>query len=538
MGFFDLWPHQDKAVRLIREAEAGGWNRVVLCLPTGGGKTRVIAELVRQWLAEGMKVVVYTNRKLLVEQLRKVLTAAGFDVGVRAAGHQDQRELPLQVSSIQTENARVFKRELGAWELHQADRYVIDECHLMTGEMAERVMDQHRDEGAFGLGTTATPVGLYPQWDKLIVAGTNSELRKCGALVRADQYSVGEPDLKHIKRVQVGEDLTEGQNRKAIMTPSILGEVLKHYHRLNPRQRPALLFAPGVGESIWFAEQFTANGIRAASIDGADIWLGNAGPVSGPPYGVLHKTTQAAREEVLDLHRAGEIKVICNRFVLREGVDMPWVEHMILATVFGSLATFLQSVGRGLRASPDTDKTHCIIQDHGGNWHRHGSANADRDWDLTMTPAMYSGLRLDQWKHPKPGEKPPPQPTVCPQCFRVIDGGKLMPGFTCPCGFYLDARRKSRPVIQVDGELAFVEGDVYLPQRTAYKPNTQTEWQKVYYRCKNAGMTFRQAEGLFYQLHHYFPPRTLPLMPKHERDWYRNVGDIKPQDLIPRPDAA
>jgi superfamily II DNA or RNA helicase len=47
-------------------------------------------------------------------------------------------------------------------------------------------------------------------------------------------------------------------------------------------------------------------------------------------------------------------------------VNWPWIEHLILAFVAGSLQTYLQIGGRGLRASPETGKTQVIIQDHGG----------------------------------------------------------------------------------------------------------------------------------------------------------------------------
>lgn len=515
-----MWPHQVRAYDEVRGAQLGGWSRVVLCIPTGGGKTRVICELVANWLAEGKKVVVYTNRKMLVDQLRRVMETAGFEFGIRAAGHQDQRELPLQISSIHTEVARVFHREMGAWELHHADAFIIDECHLMTGEYVEKIMDRHRDEGAFGLGTTATPIDLARLWDKLIQCGSTSELRKCGALVLADQFGVGEPDMRHIKRTKLGEDLTEAQNRKAIMTQSILGEVVKHYRRLNEEGKPALLFAPGVPESVWFAGELTYNGIRAASIDGADIWLD----------GKIYKTDAKARQAVMDESEAGAIKVVCNRFVLREGVDMPWIEHGIFACVFGSLQTFLQSGGRLLRASPKTGKTRAVVQDHGGNWHRHGSLNADRDWDLCMTAAMAAGMRIDKWVHPKRGERAEAQPTVCPQCQRVLTR------LNCPCGFNIDPGRKCRPVVQVDGTLSLVEGDIYHPIKTVFKPDTHTKWERIYWRAKKSGMTFRAAEGLFYSENRYYPPRDLPLMPRHERDWYREVADVPFQALVPRPD--
>lgn len=221
----------------------------------------------------------------------------------------------------------------------------------------------------------------------------------------------------------------------------------------------------------------------------------------------------------MDGSRAGEIKVVCNRFVLREGIDMPWVEHGILATVFGSLQTHLQSGGRLLRACPG--KARATVQDHGGNWWRHGSLNADREWDLCLTPAMCAGVREDRFR-----EKKDREPCRCPGC------GLVLAGLSCPgCGFKIDPRKKSRPVVQHDGELRDVEGDVYQPRRERFEPDTTKLWQSMYYRAKNGGMTFRQAAGLFAHEHRYHPPRDLPLMPQDPRDWYRQVSDV-PRDQL------
>ena len=82
------------------------------------------------------------------------------------------------------------------------------------------------------------------------------------------------------------------------------------------------------------------------------------------------------RAEVIDKLRAGDIKVICNRYVMREGIDIPELYHIILATPIGSLSSYVQVVGRALRNHPSLDKV--IVQDHAGNFWRHGSANANR----------------------------------------------------------------------------------------------------------------------------------------------------------------
>lgn len=48
----------------------------------------------------------------------------------------------------------------------------------------------------------------------------------------------------------------------------------------------------------------------------------------------------------------------------------------------------------------------------------------------------------------------------------------------------------------------------------------------MYFRAKNAGMTFRQAEALYYQENNYYPSRDLPFMPTVDLDWFRRVDSV------------
>jgi len=449
-----------------------------------------------------LKFSVYTNRRMLLTQ-----TSDNMDIdhGIRAAGHKNESYHRVQVAMMQSEFVGLDKKP---W--HNADVVLIDEAHLQRGNSAEAVLNRHRQNEATLIGFSATPIDLGHMYDTLIQAGTTSELRECGALVKALHYAPDEPDLKRIGRVALGEDLSESQNVKAIMVHGVFGRVLKHYQRLNPEQKPTILFAPGVKESIWFAEQFNAAGIRSAHIDGENCWID----------GQLHQTTDGLRKEIGEGSKDGSIKVVCNRFVLREGIDWPWIEHGIFATIFGSLQSYLQSGGRELRASPSTGKTHCIIQDHGGNYWRHGSLNADREWDLTYTAAMYAG----QWEDKCRGGK---EPFRCPKCTQVLASLK------CPCGFVLDIKQRSRPVVQADGSLIEMRGEIFKPIKYADPvEQTQKDWQKMYYRAKNGNMTFRQAFALFAAEHNWrYPPLDIPLMPKMRVLDFSRVADVPRSEL-------
>lgn len=511
-----LWPHQERGITEVIASIESGVKGNCLTSPTGGGKTKMMERLILWATDRGMRTVLYTNRRFLLEQTQRTLMQAGISHGVRAAGFNKEDEWPVQISSIQTEGARVYRNK--TWKLCEAGLALVDEAHNQANGVAEQVINDHKAAGAAVVGVTATPIDLAHLYDKLIVAGTNSELRKCGALVPVATYAPDEPDARKLKTKTKTGDFTEGEVRKAIMTPTIFARVLEWWKKLNPDGRPTILFAPGVKESMWFAEQFNAAGISAAHIDGEAITFGDVDE-NGEP--VAYASDRQRREDVLGGSKDGTIQVLCNRFVLREGIDAPWLAHGIFATTFGALSSFLQAGGRLPRAYPGLDQV--TLQDHGGNFWRHGSLNADRQWDLTWTNHVISSMRERQMR-----EKKMPEPIHCPQCHAIRNTGS-----SCPkCGHVCS--KKSRMVVQVDGILKEMSGDILKPRRVMQRNDTEHKWEQMYHRMKRAGKTFGQAEGLFVHENHYWPPRTIPLMPRDDYDFYHKIGDVPPERLVPK----
>lgn len=523
------WPHQTAGLAAVKDAIGRKVPRTLVTSPTGGGKGKMIADLVA-WAADEMvwRVAVYSNRRLLTTQTSDVLLDEAIEHGVRAAGHRDRRHLPVQVCSIQTEGARSVRREPERQKpLHDCRMVVVDEAHLYLGDEAREVIAKHVSAGAAVVGFTATPIGLGEHYDELIVAGTNSELRSCGALVTARHFGPEEPDAQLVGYVQVGDDPTERQCVGAMGRAGterlfkLFGRVLDHWTRLNPRQRPTILFAPGVAESVWFAQEFVRAGYPAAHIDGANLWVD----------GELVPTSQEARDDLLGRFARGDIKVLSNRFVLREGVNVPQAECGLLCTIFGSLQSYLQACGRLLRACPESEKVDATLIDFGGNWHRHGSVNADREWDLDCTAGMVAGMRVERLRARKE-----PEPFPCPQCSRV------MLGRTCPeCKWVAENWTKVRPVVQIDGTLVLQEGDIYEPRRVAQTDNWLEDWKQCYWRTRKSKSrkSFREAFGLFAKEHWgYFPRPEWEYMPAYEMDQWRPVADVPMSRLMANGEAA
>jgi superfamily II DNA or RNA helicase len=366
----DRWPNQLRAFGGCIDAIERGIKRLCVTSPTGSGKSTMMVDMINWAVGKRMPVALYTHRIMLYEQTCRALDKAGIDYGKRASGHEVNSFPDVQMCMTQTELMAVYKREYR--KLHHAKLVLIDEYHQFGGPTCQRIMSDHVEAGAHCIGYTATPLDLEGV-EELLVAGTMSECLRIGSLVKPETYAPDEPDLHHIRKYQVGMDFSEADNVKAIMRPGVFGRVLNAWKQHNPDGKPTLLFGPDVAGSLFFAQEFVKAGISAAHVDGEQIWMG----------GQFHPTDDETRTELARGSKSGEVKVVCNRFVLREGIDWPWIECGSFATVFGALTSYIQSGGRLLRAHPGKTKT--VILDHGGCLDEQTEILTKRGW-----------LRMDQ----------------------------------------------------------------------------------------------------------------------------------------------
>ena len=107
----ELWPHQQHGLtETTGIIDSGPAGPICLTSPTGMGKTRMLVEFIRWAREREWNVVLYTDRKLLTEQTHGVLKDHGIYHGVRAAEWLPTLGHEVQIASIQTENARVYRR--------------------------------------------------------------------------------------------------------------------------------------------------------------------------------------------------------------------------------------------------------------------------------------------------------------------------------------------------------------------------------------------------------------------------------------------
>lgn len=523
----ELWKHQKTGMDMTFDLMRRGVKEIVFCCGTGGGKTRTMCEMSKVFVAQSGTVALYTNRIKLTAQSAPRFADAGLSVGIRAAGFGELRDdnADVQICSYQTELARVIKKRLRHplggeiakrhHPLVKADVVFIDEAHGMRSETMLSMIDEHIELGATVIMVTATPVGMKRKNTKLIVAGLNSELRDCGALLRAKVFAPDEVDMRFVRKTSSQEYLLNNRY-KNIWRQTVVGRIYDHWLIYNPESLPTINFAPCVESSLWIAKEFHSHGVSSLHVDAKTIWLN----------GKEMSNNRRNWSEVLEMLEAGEITFTSNRFILREGFDCSIYYHAIFSTPIASFKAFIQSVGRVLRNHPGYDRI--IVQDHAGNSWRHPSPNADHDWHELFDADEYKVSQELQEDYANDTE---PEPICCPKCFAMRSSGPVCG----ECGFSHEL--SSRRIIQLNGTLREVTGKANKKQVVSKQTDTEKKWASIYYQMLNASKkgklkTFNQVMGYFKHTHHYRPPKDLPLMPKNPADWDSHVTSVPRKDLL------
>lgn len=509
------WPHQEHAHQECRRLFATGTKAWCLVAPCGAGKSVMMRRIAEPAAAKGLRVNLYTHRILLTRQTIEGFEKAGIDFGVVASGFEkyENPDANIQICSLDTVYARLgnFRSPFPF-----ADIVMVDEAHQQTATKATEVFDKHIASGARMIGFTATPVDLGDKYSNLVPAGTYSQMLECNAHLPIECYGPDRPDLSAVKPMK-GGDFSSNRDREINRVPTIIGRVYEYWQKLNPDALPAIGFAPGVAESRWFVEEFRERGVPCAHIDAERVVL-----VERNANGVLESKEYTADEEsraaLIEGSRDGTFKIVWNRFVLREAVDMPWLYHAISATSMGAVSTYLQSIGRVQRYWPHYD--HVILQDHGGNIDRHGPPDIDRDWELGCTN---NSIHKEEVRKREQKKGDDAEPICCPKCCAY-----RLSGQSCPqCGYM--HKRSVRMVRQLDGELVKKVGRTV--KHKAPK-NFDNYFRSAIFGCWHTGKTVKQAFWIAKQRAKAAgvpaKPQSLYVPPVGSEEWHRSVREVYP----------
>ena len=352
-----LFDYQEDMVKRVQEAFKHH-DAVMVQMPTGTGKTYLLAALVGLFLKEEVWVV--AHRRELVSQIKDTLERLFSSL----------KSISIKVTSIQW-----LSRHYGEME-EKPGLIVIDEAHHALAETYAEVMNAYPK--AKKLGLTATPYrlngkGFTDLFDTLLCSWSMEKFIAEGRLSLYDYYSI-KPDCAAQllidslqKRGADGDYQQKELNEVMDVKPSLerLCLTIKEY----VPGKKGIVYAISIQHAEHIAEFYRENGIKAVAISS--------------------KTPLAERQELIERFKSSslspslnstsdDIEVLVSVDLFSEGFDCPDVEFIQLARPTLSLAKYMQMVGRGLRVAEG--KEYCVILDNVGLYKRFGLPSVDRDW--------------------------------------------------------------------------------------------------------------------------------------------------------------
>lgn len=425
MGRPNLRSYQIQDIDRLNTLLGEGVKGILYQLPVGGGKTVVLAEVIRQARLSGKRVLFIAHRRELIwqaqDKLRRLALEPRIIMGTTHVPLGDENLILGTIQSV------ISSRRLQT--LGKLDVIVIDEAHHATAPSYLKLVKLHPTASIIGM--TATPIrrdgrGLGHLFGEIVQGPTIPTLIEMSYLVEPKYFAPHTPDMKGV-RIRAG-DYVDSDLERLMDKPKLVGDIYEWWYRL-ARERPTIIFASGVKHSIHIASLFKSAGIAAEHVDGS--------------------TPHQERDVIFNRFRAGDVQVLVNCDVATEGTDLPQTSAIVVARPTKSLVRWVQMVGRGLRTAEN--KQDCLVLDHSGTVFNLGFIEDWSEWTLDKG--------FDQ-KERQSSKKEPSSVILCPTCKEVFQRKELVhssAGIFCPaCTAQIGQKRLGRDVETEQGDLARV----------------------------------------------------------------------------------
>lgn len=370
-------------------------TRPMLILPTGSGKSIIIASIVKA--LKGKVLILQPSIELLGQNYQK------YENVIKAHPELEQASIYSAGVGVK-EIGRITFATIGSIfkkpeMFMDVEHVIIDECHFVPPERGSMYMKFLSVVNVKVIGLTATPFRLKTYTDpftgkkfsrinllnrerpsffnKFIHITQIKQLYDEGFLCPVN-YIEMQFDGSYLQVNSTGAEYTENSLKEAIerneiikKIPGILDQAFKK------GRRACIVFVRSVDEARELAEV--------------------------TPYSnyVHANTDKKERAEMLKAFKNGSIKTIFNVGILTTGFDYPELDTVILARPTMSLALYIQMIGRGIRIAPGKDKLSML--DMCGNLKRFGKIeelrienDEEEGWILRNDKQILSGRRLDE----------------------------------------------------------------------------------------------------------------------------------------------
>lgn len=335
--FPELRDFQTRAHESLREGAREKHQKQLIMAPTGSGKTILALNVIKNALDKGKRAMFLCDRKTLITQTSEVARSVGLGHHgiIQASNPMMDLSRKFQIASCQTLMRRGWPDDI--------DVLVVDEAHTQYKTWVDYVMSPECKARVIGLSATPFSPGLGKIFSNLINAATMAELTDAGILVPFRIFSCRKPDMAGAE-TSGGEWTDRAAEERELV---IVGDVITEWTKL-ARDLKTIVFGATIKHCEEMGRQFREHGVSAA-VFCAD-------------------TPDDERGRILDEFASGSVRVLISVEALAKGFDVKDVGCICdCRPLRKSLSTAIQMWGRGLRSSPETGKSECLLLDFSGN---------------------------------------------------------------------------------------------------------------------------------------------------------------------------
>lgn len=381
------WYQDEAEFSIFSYFDSGGIGNPVVAMPTGTGKSVVIANFIRRVFSmyPTQRIMMLTHVKELItqnaEKLQGVWPTA--PLGIYSSGLNSRDVImPILFGGVQSvapyikrcnEDTEQMLLPPNMRHFGWRDLLLIDECHLLSDKETsfyQFIISELKKINPFlkVIGFTATPYrmkmgmitdnGIFTDicyditgiesFNRLIAEGFMAPLyaKRTTAFVDTSGVSLvgGEFNQKQLEKVSDEDDIVF----------EICNEAVQTAHDRNAW----LVFATGIDNTEHYASVLQSKGL--------DI------------LPVHSKLPSKLNDKRIAAFKAGEIRGLVNGQKLTTGFDHPPIDYILDANATLSTGKHVQKLGRGTRPAPWTGKQYCLYGDFARNVFRLGPINDPR----------------------------------------------------------------------------------------------------------------------------------------------------------------
>ena len=342
---FEPYEYQKEPIRTLTGMYDQGYDKALLSLATGLGKTFVAGRFIKHVLESrpDARILVLADQKALVRQFDKSIWShlpKTASTHLWYGSESPEYESGVDVGTFQTlKNAN----RLPESKARKYDLVVVDEAHHAPANSYRTVLE--RTDPEFMLGLTATPwrnddqslEDLFGPVREELTIDVIEALRK-GYLTDVDyRMYCDDLDWENIPD-KSDENYTVRDLNKRLFIQERDDEIIEEFTR------------------VWKQEGSSRSIIYSPSIDYAkrmSTQLRDVGYAARPLHSDLDNREIERR---LRAFRRGDLEILTAVDMLNEGVDIPEVDLIVFLRVTHSRRIFLQQLGRGLRLAENKEK--------------------------------------------------------------------------------------------------------------------------------------------------------------------------------------